>query len=148
MASTSNGSKGGWASKQKLDTRFPVHTSWEFTLKGEETVQGTIYCTDEASQMRMIQVNSIVRSVQKEEGESAALAASQLPKVQKKALEEREQRALRMAEEMLRHINEKVSLFLFSFGRKMEDKQKSSKETTLPDTNTHAYRNFLSFCSD
>lgn len=137
MAAASNGSRPGWSSasttsKEKLEVRFPVHTSWELTLQNEETVEGRVYCTDEASQtvvlqsdlthttlaseMRIIHASSVVRAVQKEEGESNGTTttttplSAQLPKVQKKALEEREKRAIRMAEESLRHINQKVCI--------------------------------------
>jgi hypothetical protein len=44
-----------------------------------------------------------------EQGETAEELALPLPNVSKKALEEREKRAIRLAEESFRHINEKAS---------------------------------------
>lgn len=90
---------------------------------------GTVYCTDEvsntvfiqknlthttlATELRVLHAAQIARSKsvappEGDDGESSALGS--LPKVQKKALEEREKRAIRMAEESFRHINEKVRL--------------------------------------
>jgi hypothetical protein len=122
-----SGGAAGWSKQQqRLEQRFPVHSSWEMTLTSKETVTGRIYCTDEVSQtvvlqsalthttlateMRIINASAIVRAVaQKKKEEDGVVPLSvQLPKVQKKALEERERRAIRMAEESLRHINQKV----------------------------------------
>ena len=116
---TSNGTP--W-SQQRLEVRFPVHTVWELTLSNDETVEGSIYCTDEASQtivlqkalthttlaseVRMIQASCVTKAVQKNNGEDSEMGP--LPKIQSKVLEEREKRALRLAEDSLRHINQKV----------------------------------------
>jgi hypothetical protein len=121
------GGAAGWSKQQqRLEQRFPVHTTWEMTLTSKETVTGRIYCTDEASQtvvlqsalthttlateMRIIHASAIVKAVpqKKKEEDGVVPLSAQLPKVQKKALEERERRAIRMAEESLRHINQKV----------------------------------------
>ena len=112
-----------------LAQRFPVNSLQELTLSNGETVSGRVYCTDEltgsvvlqkalvhttlAAELRIVAVDSVTKSVVlPEESESSAVAATPLTqplaKVQKKALEERERRAIRLAEERLRHINQKV----------------------------------------
>lgn len=83
-------------------------SKWEFTLKGGEKVSGEIYCTDpvsslvvvrEQNDMRMISVSSI------QESKLLNAASEEVPKVAlnmahtKKALEEREKRAIRLAQE-------------------------------------------------
>jgi hypothetical protein len=115
---------------QPLEVRFPVHSSWKLTLSSEETVQGRIYCTDEASQsvvlqtalthttlaseIRIIQASGIVKSIPVKtpaaDGEEDSALSVPLPKIQKKVLEDRERRAVKLAEESLRHINEKVCI--------------------------------------
>lgn len=110
-----------------LFEKYPVNTTWELMLEGsDQAVTGRIYTTDEASgvvvlqsalahttlatEMRVIQASSIkeAKIVEETEEEKAKNPPLVLPKVQKKALEEREKRALKMAEESLRHINQKV----------------------------------------
>jgi len=133
----SNGSRSGPAASkssvaQRLEVRFPVNTHWELVLQPEETVQGRIYCTDEGSQtivlltalphtvlsseIRIINVSSIVKATpQKKKDGETSMQLSKLPLIQKKVLEERERKALRMAEDSLRHINEKVRPGLLFF---------------------------------
>jgi hypothetical protein len=115
-----------------LAERFPVNSLQKLTLQTGEAVSGRVYCTDEitgsivlqkalvhttlASEIRIVAAASVTKSVALEEGDDAAITATPLtqplPKVQKKALEERERRAIRLAEESLRHINQMVrSLF-------------------------------------
>ena len=112
-----------------LAQRFPVNSLQELTLSNGESVSGRVYCTDEvtgsivlqkalvhttlASEIRIVAVESVTKSVVlTEESQASAVAPTPLtqplPKIQKKALEEREQRAIRLAEERLRHINQKV----------------------------------------
>ena len=112
-----------------LAQRFPVNSLQELTLSNGESVAGRVYCTDEAtgsivlqkslvhttlaSEIRIVAVDSVTKSsVLTEESQASAVAPTPLtqalPKIQKKALEEREQRAIRLAEERLRHINQKV----------------------------------------
>lgn len=110
--------------QQPLYLQYPANSSWEISLSTGETVTGTVYCTDEvsntvflqknlthttlATELRVLHASQIARSksVPTEDGESSALGS--LPKVQKKALEEREKKAIRLAQESFRHINEKV----------------------------------------
>ena len=94
---------------------------------------GTVYCTDEvsdtvflqknlthttlATELRVLHVSQITRSksLPAEGGDDGSSSSAPLPKVQKKALEEREKRAIRMAEESFRHINEKVRSIISRF---------------------------------
>ena len=112
-----------------LAQRFPVNSLQELTLSNGESVSGRVYCTDEltgsivlqkalvhttlAAEIRIVTVESVTKSVILPEDSQGTFVAptpltQPLPKVQKKALEEREQRAVRLAEERLRHINQKV----------------------------------------
>ena len=116
--------------KALLSVRYPVNSTWEFTLPNDETAAGTVYCTDETSQIvvlqkalvhttlafevRMVQVSSIkkeklISSSAENSSNVDATLSKPLPVVQKKALEEREKRAIRLAEESFRHINQNVS---------------------------------------
>jgi protein LSM12 len=117
--------------KALLAVRYPVNSTWEFTLPNDEIAAGTVYCTDETSQIvvlqkslvhttlafevRMVQVSSIkkeklVSSSAENSNNTEATLSKPLPVVQKKALEEREKRAIRLAEESFQHINQNVSL--------------------------------------
>jgi len=115
---------------QPLYLQYPANSSWEMSLSTGEIVTGTVYCTDEvsntvflqknlthttlATELRVVHVSQITGSKSMpavEGGDNDGSSTSvPLPKVQKKALEEREKRAIRMAEESFRHINEKVRL--------------------------------------
>lgn len=108
---------------QPLYLEYPVNSSWEISLSTGETVTGTVYCTDEvsntvflqknlshttlATELRVLHASQIARSKSVPAGDQSS-SSLPMPKVQKKALEEREKRAIRMAEESFRHINEKV----------------------------------------
>lgn len=110
----------------KLAEKYPVASSWEFQLVSDEVVSGRIYCTDEATQtivlqtdltyttlaseLRLINSSAVSRSTSRPGDTASTLGAFPLPKVQKKTLEEREKKAIRMAEASLRNINQKVCL--------------------------------------
>jgi hypothetical protein len=126
MATTNGAKNAATPSTASLEARYPVNTSWEFVLQSQETVDGRIYCTDDMSQtvvlqtalshtvlateIRLIHAAHIVRATQQktEDVTEGIPLSAPLPKIQKKVLEEREKKALKMAEESLRHINEKV----------------------------------------
>lgn len=113
-----------------LSNRFPVNSLQEITLQNGEKVSGRIYCTDEttgsvvmqtalvhttlATEIRIVSSDSIVSSETIESSSTSTVASTPLtqplPKIQKKVLEDRERRAIRLAEESLRHINQKVRL--------------------------------------
>jgi hypothetical protein len=125
----SNGSAPSPKKQPVLAVQYPVNSVWEFTLESanNEKLTGRVYTTDEASQivvlqkalvhttlacgMDMINVASIVdaKALPDDESSHAVAPLSQpLAKIQKKALEEREKRAVRLAEESFKHINQKV----------------------------------------
>jgi hypothetical protein len=130
MTSLENGSSETMGNM--LAQRFPVNSIQEITLTSGESISGRVYCTDEmsgsivlqkalvhttlASEIRIISVDYITKSVElKEESNPGHVKPiplnNALPKIQKKALEERERRAIRLAEESLRHINDKVRIY-------------------------------------
>lgn len=114
-----------------IAARFPVNSLQELTLNDDTKVSGRVYCTDEstgsvvlkaslvhttlASEIRIINSNSIKASKALPEEPNGTMdpappPAQPLPKIQKKALEDRERKALKLAEESYRQINQKVSL--------------------------------------
>jgi hypothetical protein len=129
LMTTSNGFAS--TSQGLLADRFPVNSLQQLTLQTGEAVSGRVYCTDEvtgsivlqkelihttlASEIRIVSAASVTQSEVLSEDTDAAVGSvaatpltQPLPKIQKKALEERERRAIRLAEESLRHINQKV----------------------------------------
>jgi hypothetical protein len=137
MAATSNGvgaepasseAQSNGSTAQPLVVKYPVNSAWEFTLNpGAESASGRVYCTDEisqivvlqkalvhttlASEIRMIHVSSILSAKalpDSEETLQVAPLSQPLAKIQKKVLEERERRAIRLAEDNFKHINQKV----------------------------------------
>ena len=110
---------GGVSSQQPLYVKYPISSQWEFTLKNGESVKGEVYCTDPVADLvilqdaqndiRMISVASIDAASRDEANEDATIEPKKVEAVHaKKALEEREKRAIRMAQESLKHLNPKV----------------------------------------
>lgn len=116
--------------KALLSVRYPVNSTWEFTLPNDEVAAGTVYCTDETSQIvvlqkalthttltfevRMVQVSTIkkeklISSSAENSNNSEATLSKPLPVVQKKVLEDREKKALQRAEDSFRHINQNAT---------------------------------------
>lgn len=118
-----------------LADRFPVNSLQHLTLQSGEAISGRVYCTDEttkslvlqtdlvhttlAAEIRIIAVDSILSHQQQNATATTASFSTSgesdetslflpLPKINKKTLEDRERRAMRMAEDSLRHINQKV----------------------------------------
>ncbi|KAL3905144.1 MAG: hypothetical protein SGILL_009796 [Bacillariaceae sp.] len=115
--SSTNGSGG-------IHAKYPISSQWEFTLKNGDAVKGEVYCTDPVADLvviqdghkdiRMISVASISESKQVSEGSEEALEKLSLSSSSnvvhaKKALEEREKRAIRLAQDSLKHLNPKAS---------------------------------------
>jgi hypothetical protein len=116
-----------------LYERYPVNSILSLTLNGsDKPVRGVVYCTDEISQtvvlkkalthttlsseIFVVQANAITSSqiIGKETSEDQKLVLS--GSVNKKAIEQQEKRAIRLAEEALQHINQKVNVSSFGFG--------------------------------
>lgn len=104
---------------------YPVNSVLELTLKGvDEKVKGVVYCTDEISQtvvlkkalthttlsseIFVVQANAVTNSqiIEQEASEEEKIP---IGNVSKKALEQQEKRAIRLAEEALQHINQKAT---------------------------------------
>jgi protein LSM12 len=115
------------SSTKPLYETYPVNSVLELTLKGvDEKVKGVVYCTDEisqtvvlkkalthttlASEIFVVQANAVTNSkvVEAEANEEENLPVGN---VSKKALEQQEKKAIKLAEEALLHINQKVKVF-------------------------------------
>ena len=117
--------------KLSLYQLYPVNSILELTLSPDrEVVSGLVYCTDEisnsvvikkslphtilSSDIRIINASNILDSkVIIEEATSSKASddvelAVPLTNVSKKSVEEKEKRAIKLSEESLRHINQKV----------------------------------------
>lgn len=113
-----------------LSQRYPVNSLQEIVLETGEKISGRVFCTDEmtgsmvlqtalvhttlATELRILSLDCVTSSVEIQEsplssGVATAPLAQPLSKIQAKTLEDRERRAIRLAEENLRHINQKVS---------------------------------------
>jgi hypothetical protein len=115
-----------------LYTKYPISSQWEFTLTNGETIKGEVYCTDPLADIvvlqdqlnndiRIVAVSSISQSKQIKEAsadalQQAASSANNSVVHTKKALEEREKRAIRLAQESLKHLNPKVGFFALPLG--------------------------------
>jgi hypothetical protein len=106
-----------------LSQTYPVNSVVELTLKGDEKVKGVVYCTDEmsqtvvlkkalthttlASEIFMVQADTVTKKeiIEEEVGEEEKVPVGN---VSKKTLEQQEKKAIRLAEEALQHINQKV----------------------------------------
>jgi hypothetical protein len=109
--------------KKPLYLQYPLSSTWEIVLTNDETITGEVYCTDPIADVvvlqdphvsdtiRMISVASIRDSKQIKEpkDDAAATATNGNTMHSKKAMEEREKRAIRLAQESFRHLNAKVS---------------------------------------
>jgi hypothetical protein len=117
MATESSSTAGAGS----LYSRYPITSSWELTLNDGEVVKGQVYCTDPTASIvvlqdptvndiRMVSVASIQESKRIQEATKSQIdvAATEISHT-KKALEEREKRAIKLAQESLRHLNPKVS---------------------------------------
>jgi len=117
-----------------LYEEFPVNSILELTLSPDkEVVRGLVYCTDEisktivlkrslahttlASEIRIVDADSVLdkkivraeAATDSSEINNDEELAIPLPNVSMKAVEERERRAMKLAEESLRHINQKAT---------------------------------------
>ena len=91
-----------------LYTRYPITSKWEFTLKNGDRVSGEIFCTDPVSDVVVLQEHSDIRMISAGSIQDSKLvkdATEDTPKLlanmahTKKALEEREKRAIKLAQE-------------------------------------------------
>lgn len=115
-----------------LSATYPVNSVLELTLSPtDEVVKGLVYCTDDvsnsivlkkslnyttlASEIRVINASCvkekkvIMAQAPKSKVDGVDEIALPLPHVTKKAIDEREKRAIRLAEESIKHINQEAS---------------------------------------
>lgn len=120
MTETSSSSQ----QQQPLYMKYPISSQWEFKLKSGETVKGEVYCTDlvadlvilqdSMNDIRMISVSCIDGESRSDDDSATKSGGSAIEKKleatvhSKKLLEEREKRAIRLAQESLKHINPKA----------------------------------------
>jgi hypothetical protein len=126
MKAASGGGGESSTSSNSIHTKYPISSQWEFKLKNGDVVKGEVYCTDPVAQVvviqdalkdiRMISLAGISES--KQVGAASADAQEKLALTSpsnnlvhaKKALEEREKRAVRIAQDSLKHLNPKVTI--------------------------------------
>ena len=136
---------GHWSPPQAgtLAATYPVNTLMEIKVApAGNIIRGVIYCTDEfsnsivikralvhtttSSEITIVNADSVMEhkaiDITSEEAKELVGGVTgidelklPLPNVSKKALEEREKRAIRLAEESFGHINQKVSCFVRQF---------------------------------
>ena len=147
-STTSTSTTSSSSPQQPLYIKYPISSQWEFKLNNGETVQGEIYCTDQVADLiilqdstnndiRMISVTSIITGetqqitennngsdIEEDDAiEKAATATATTNKVDivhsKKVLDEREKRAIRLAQESLKHLNPKVRTTIYTCVRRV-----------------------------
>lgn len=104
-----------------MHSQYPITSSWEFTLQNGEVVKGQVYCTDPISNIvvlqdhslkniTMVSMSSVQKSKQLQEATTRVVepSATEITHT-KKALLEREKRAIKMAQESLLRLNPKAS---------------------------------------
>lgn len=105
------------SSSTSLYSKFPISSAWELILQDGEAVKGQVYCADpvagivvlqDASDIRLVSVSSIREAKRTQEATKTPEPTATEITHTKKALEEREKRAIKLAQESIRHLNPKV----------------------------------------
>lgn len=160
---------------ETLARAYPVNTLVELTLApGNEKVCGLVYCTDEISQAIVLKKSLVHTTLSSEvtvihassvtkkriidpdkEGKAAEEIMGTpyykeelklpLPNVNRRALEDRERRALRIAEETFSKINDKVSHFVIRGGPRTPLRYRSDIQTTIRRPRSRASRYLISY---
>jgi hypothetical protein len=115
------GTSGKNNNQAPLYSKYPISSQWEFTLMNGDVVKGEIYCTDPVADVVVVQdalrdvriIATASISASKQVSEASVNVQPKLPSTEsllhsKKALEEREKRAIRLAQDSLKHLNPKV----------------------------------------
>ena len=132
--STNDGGVGVNNKRKSLNDDYPVNSIMEITVTGNEKYTGLVYCTDDisntivlkksvnyttlSSDIWVLNANSVLEKkvvVEKapdsngtEGGDSGVELSVPLLYVSKKDIENREKRAIDLAKDSFRHINQKV----------------------------------------
>jgi len=109
------------SSSLPLYSQYPISSHWELTLTNDETVSGEVYCTDpvaevvvlhnDLKEVRVVSVGQIRDSKQIKEADvdTASVSSGFNTAHAKKALDEREKRSLKLAQESWKSVNPKAS---------------------------------------
>lgn len=108
---------GSTDSSEPIQLMYPMTSKWEFTLQNGDKVSGEVYCTDPVSglvvlvgrgDINMISGGSIQESKLLQKANAESLQPGNMMH-SKKAMDEKEKRGIRLAQESLRHLNPKAS---------------------------------------
>jgi len=108
---------GSMESDEPIHVMYPMTSKWEFALHNGDKVSGEVYCTDpvagvvvliERDDLKMITSGSIRESTLLQKAPADPLQSGNMMHT-KKALDEREKKGIRIAQESLRHLNPKAS---------------------------------------
>ena len=105
-----------------LAEEYPVNSMMEIEIEGASTMKGLIYCTDEISNTVVLQKSLLHTTLTSEIHilNAASIKSKkiiqhhkesilELPSnVNQKQLEEKEKKAIKLAQEALKHVNQKV----------------------------------------
>lgn len=100
-------------------SKYAISSAWEITLQDGEVVEGLVYCADPSAGIvvlrdnadtRIISISAIRESKQTKEATTTVQPSTKDITHTKKALEEREKRAIKLAQESIKHLNPKVCL--------------------------------------
>ena len=98
---------GGSGSSDPMHVTYPITSKWEFTLENGDKAGGEVYCTDpvagllvliEQGDIRMVSVGNIQESKLLQKATSTDPLPANMMHT-KKALDEREKRGIRLAQE-------------------------------------------------
>ena len=105
------------SSSTSLYSKYAISSAWELTLQDGEVVKGQVYCADPGAGIVVLQAVTDIRIVSvasirdakrtQEATKTPEPTATEITHT-KKALEEREKRAIKLAQESIRHLNPKV----------------------------------------
>ena len=105
------------SSSISLYSKYTISSAWELTLQDGEVVKGKVYGADpgagsvvlqDANEIRMVSLASIREAKRTQEATKTPEPTATEITHTKKALEEREKRAIKLAQESIRHLNPKV----------------------------------------
>ena len=108
------------ASGASLYTQYPISSAWELTLSNDDVVSGTVYCTDpianvvvlqesKDSSILVVSVSEIKSSKQTAEATDATPDAP-VGGISQKVIDDKEKRAIKLAQESFAHLNPKVGV--------------------------------------
>ena len=105
-----------------LHEKYAISSTWQVTLGTGDNVEGTVYCTDAIANILVLknQSNNDIRMISVDSIKTAKMLKGPTedepgppvnPVHAKKMLDEREKRAIKLAQESLRNVNPKVRVY-------------------------------------